>query len=133
MTYLITFLEGLITFVSPCLLPMLPIYISYFAGGKKVCSAEKRFGLCVGLHLGLFGSRCVRGLGRPAFAAIPACGEYCQRADCHLLWLTFSWGVPARLVQGRHALEPRESNGVLVRGSLRHGLLCRLDPMRGPP
>lgn len=32
MDYLITFLEGLITFISPCLLPMLPVYISYFAG-----------------------------------------------------------------------------------------------------
>lgn len=28
------FLEGMITFISPCLLPMLPIYISYFAGGE---------------------------------------------------------------------------------------------------
>ena len=34
MQYLISFLEGIITFVSPCLLPMLPIYISYFAGGN---------------------------------------------------------------------------------------------------
>lgn len=33
MQYLISFLEGIITFISPCLLPMLPIYISYFAGG----------------------------------------------------------------------------------------------------
>lgn len=33
MQYFISFLEGIITFVSPCLLPMLPIYISYFAGG----------------------------------------------------------------------------------------------------
>ena len=32
MQYIITFLEGIITFVSPCLLPMLPIYLSYFAG-----------------------------------------------------------------------------------------------------
>ena len=32
MQYVIAFLEGIITFVSPCLLPMLPIYISYFAG-----------------------------------------------------------------------------------------------------
>lgn len=29
------FLEGIITFISPCLLPMLPIYISYFAGGGE--------------------------------------------------------------------------------------------------
>lgn len=32
MDYLISFLEGIITFISPCLLPMLPVYISYFAG-----------------------------------------------------------------------------------------------------
>ena len=35
MEYLISFLEGIITFISPCLLPMLPIYISYFAGGGE--------------------------------------------------------------------------------------------------
>ena len=35
MQYLIAFLEGVITFISPCLLPMLPIYISYFAGGGE--------------------------------------------------------------------------------------------------
>ena len=33
MAYTIAFLEGIITFISPCLLPMLPIYLSYFAGG----------------------------------------------------------------------------------------------------
>ena len=32
MVYLITFLEGLISFISPCMLPMLPIYLTYFAG-----------------------------------------------------------------------------------------------------
>ena len=35
MQYLISFLEGVITFISPCLLPMLPIYVSYFAGGGQ--------------------------------------------------------------------------------------------------
>ena len=35
MQYVILFLEGIITFISPCLLPMLPIYISYFAGGGQ--------------------------------------------------------------------------------------------------
>ena len=34
MQYLIVFLEGIITFISPCLLPMLPIYVSYFAGSE---------------------------------------------------------------------------------------------------
>ncbi|MBR3932448.1 MAG: sulfite exporter TauE/SafE family protein [Clostridia bacterium] len=40
MQYLISFLEGIITFISPCLLPMLPIYISYFAGGGERTSAK---------------------------------------------------------------------------------------------
>ncbi len=35
MQYLLSFLEGIITFISPCLLPMLPIYVSYFAGGGE--------------------------------------------------------------------------------------------------
>ncbi|MDE6127694.1 MAG: cytochrome c biogenesis protein CcdA, partial [Lachnospiraceae bacterium] len=44
MQYFIAFLEGIITFVSPCLLPMLPVYISYFSGGEnnrksKLCNA----------------------------------------------------------------------------------------------
>ena len=33
MEFVITFLEGFISFISPCMLPMLPLYISYFAGG----------------------------------------------------------------------------------------------------
>lgn len=32
MEYVLTFLEGLASFISPCLLPMVPIYISYFIG-----------------------------------------------------------------------------------------------------
>ncbi|PRR80384.1 cytochrome c biogenesis CcdA family protein [Clostridium vincentii] len=32
MQYVLLFLEGIITFISPCILPMLPLYISYFAG-----------------------------------------------------------------------------------------------------
>lgn len=35
MSYLASFLEGIITFISPCLLPMLPIYLAYFAGGER--------------------------------------------------------------------------------------------------
>lgn len=35
MEYLILFLEGIITFISPCILPMLPIYATYFIGGKE--------------------------------------------------------------------------------------------------
>ena len=40
MQYFISFLEGFITFTSPCLLPMLPIYFSYFAQTKKELAQE---------------------------------------------------------------------------------------------
>ena len=41
MDYIFTFLEGIASFISPCLLPMLPIYISYFIGedDKKTTKA----------------------------------------------------------------------------------------------
>ncbi len=35
MQYLVSFLEGVVTFISPCLLPMLPLYLTYFAGGGE--------------------------------------------------------------------------------------------------
>lgn len=50
MQYLISFLEGIITFVSPCLLPMLPIYVSYFAGGQR--SMRKTLTGALGFVLG---------------------------------------------------------------------------------
>lgn len=43
MQYLLSFLEGIITFVSPCLLPMLPVYISYFSGQE--CEEKKHTAL----------------------------------------------------------------------------------------
>lgn len=41
MEYFFTFLEGIASFISPCILPMLPIYISYFIGenDKKTSNA----------------------------------------------------------------------------------------------
>ena len=51
MQYLISFLEGIITFISPCLLPMLPIYISYFAGGGERSTKKTLMG-ALGFVLG---------------------------------------------------------------------------------
>lgn len=54
MQYLISFLEGIITFISPCLLPMLPIYISYFAGGGErttKVTLKNAFGFVLGFSL----------------------------------------------------------------------------------
>lgn len=35
MEYIITFIEGIASFISPCILPIIPVYISYFATNNK--------------------------------------------------------------------------------------------------
>ncbi len=53
MQYIITFLEGVISFISPCMLPMLPVYISYFSGGadKKQRTFSSALGFVTGFTL----------------------------------------------------------------------------------
>lgn len=50
-----SFLEGIITFISPCLLPMIPIYLSYFAGGSiannKTKTIKNAFGFVIGFTI----------------------------------------------------------------------------------
>ena len=48
MLYLLTFLEGILTFISPCILPMIPIYLAYFGGmedqdGKRTIRSAAGF------------------------------------------------------------------------------------------
>ena len=50
MQYLISFFEGILTFISPCLLAMLPVYLSYFAGGEA--NSKKTFRNALGFILG---------------------------------------------------------------------------------
>lgn len=39
-TYIAIFLEGLLSFLSPCVLPLLPLYMSYLAGDNKTIDEE---------------------------------------------------------------------------------------------
>lgn len=41
MEYFLLFLEGIITFISPCILPLLPLYVSYFIGGNEKANKSK--------------------------------------------------------------------------------------------
>ena len=55
MQYFISFLEGIITFISPCILPLLPVFISYFAGGNTQTGTKNTmrgaFGFVIGFSL----------------------------------------------------------------------------------
>ena len=48
MEYLITLLEGIISFISPCTLPLLPVYLAYLAGGR---SGESLAGTAAADHM----------------------------------------------------------------------------------
>lgn len=83
MAYFITFLEGMISFISPCMLPMLPIYISYFAGGadkkEKVIFRAISFVLgftVVFTSMGLFAGTLGRFLAKYDTAVNIACGAF---------------------------------------------------------
>ena len=53
MQYIITFLEGMITFISPCVLPMIPVYALYFTGeGGQESSVSKTLVRALGFVLG---------------------------------------------------------------------------------
>ena len=52
MQYIISFLEGVITFISPCMLPMLPIYIMYFTGEATENNTKKTLINSIGFVLG---------------------------------------------------------------------------------
>lgn len=52
MNYLILFLEGIMTFISPCIIPMIPIYISYFIGDNKVKDKNKAIINSIGFVIG---------------------------------------------------------------------------------
>lgn len=52
MQYIISFLEGIVTFLSPCLLPMLPVYISYFAGNNREGGMGRTLRNALGFVLG---------------------------------------------------------------------------------
>lgn len=79
--YLITFLEGLISFISPCMLPMLPVYISYFAGsaGRKQHILSRALFFVLGFTtvfslLGLFAGTLGSFLSRYSTAVNIVCG-----------------------------------------------------------
>ena len=105
MEYLVTFLQGIISFISPCMLPMLPIYFSYFAGDKD--SKAKTFASSVSFVLGFTLVFCTLGMlsGSLGFAL----GKFHEVVEivCGivviLLGLNFLGVIKIRIFKGIHA------------------------------
>lgn len=84
MDYLISFLEGIITFISPCLLPLLPVYVSYFAGqGQDPAWTEATPATAEAMSVGLEG----QGIG-----TVPASAPAASRSPAVVNALGFVLG-----------------------------------------
>lgn len=54
MNYIMTFLEGFASFISPCILPLIPLYVSYFSGnenGNTKKALVNAISFCLGFSL----------------------------------------------------------------------------------
>lgn len=109
MQYLITFLEGVISFISPCMLPMLPVYIGYFAGGgEKRRVLPRALAFAAGFTLvfclmGVFAGTAGSLLTRYQTAVNIVCG-----AIVVLLGLSYLEVIPLPFLKG---MKPRDGSG----------------------
>lgn len=132
-TYLITFLEGIITFVSPCLLPMIPIYVTYFAAGEEVrTSVVLRNALgfvlgftCVFIAMGALASSVGAFFIEYQSAVNVVCGLVVIAFGLYFLGI-----IKINLFHG--AKNPRRDDSwILLLGAVRRHLLHRMDAVRG--
>lgn len=87
MTYLITFLEGVMSFLSPCMLPMLPVYLSFFAGGADKKKAG--IGRILAFILGFTATFTLMGLFFSAVGSVLRKYQVAVNIVCGLLMILF--------------------------------------------
>ena len=90
MRYLVTFLEGLISFISPCMLPMLPVYISYFAGGNE--KKQAAFSRSLAFVLGFSTLFCLMGLFAGSLGSLLVRNQRWVNLVCGLIVILFGLG-----------------------------------------
>ena len=89
MNILQTFIEGVISFVSPCMLPLLPVYLSYFAPGKD---GRRSFARALAFVLGFTAVFCLLGLFAGALSAVLVRHRRAVELVCGVLVMLFGLG-----------------------------------------
>ena len=111
MRYFITFLEGIVSFLSPCMLPLLPVYLSFFApAGEKGEGGRRSFPRALAFVLGFTAVFCLLGLFAGALGSLLT--RYRRVADlvCGVLVILFGLGylglIPLPFFKGRNDSRP---------------------------
>ena len=110
MLYLITFLEGLISFLSPCFLPMLPVYLAYFAGDAEDGANDRRTLLHAGLFvIGFSAVFILLGLGAGTLGALLSRHQSILNIICGALVVLFGLSfleiIPLPVFQGASSFD----------------------------
>lgn len=113
MNYYLTFLEGVLSFISPCLLPLLPVYLSYFAAAAST-PGKKKFTVAVN-------ALCFIGGFSLIFILLGAlAGSFGSLISHHLIWIKLIFGV-LLLLLGLNFM------GIIVIPFLSHGRSGRFN------
>ncbi len=113
MNYYLTFMEGVLSFISPCLLPLLPVYLSYFAAAAST-PGKKKFTVAVNALCFIAGFSVV-------FILLGAlAGSFGALVSSHLIWIKLIFGV-LLLLLGLNFM------GIIVVPFLSHGRSGRFN------
>ena len=109
MSFLLTFLEGVVSFVSPCMLPLLPMYVTYFAAGdgRDARTAVRALAFVCGfsivfIALGVFAGTLGAALAAHRTAVNVVCGTMVIAFGLGYLGL---FRLPFSGVKGSHRLD----------------------------
>ena len=137
MAYLIVFLEGIITFVSPCLLPMLPIYLMYFAGGSGGGARRNVWRNALGFVLGFALVFMTLGLFAGSVGALLVRYKTIVNIVAGAVVILFGLGylglfrIPIPQGRGGGGWQPGQSLALFFGSAVRHCLFHQLDTLRG--
>lgn len=108
MSYWLTFLEGVVSFVSPCMLPLLPVYVAYFAADEA--TGRQKFARALAFVCGFSLIFIALGVFAGTLGAALAAHRTTVDVVCGILVIVFGLGylglfrLPFSGVKGTHRL-----------------------------
>lgn len=110
MQVLLTFLEGVVSFLSPCMLPLLPVYLSYFAPGGEEGGRHRSFPRALAFVLGFTVVFCLLGLFAGALGSLLVRHRRAVDFVCGILVILFGLGYlglfPLPFFKGMNGAHP---------------------------
>ena len=135
MQYIISFLEGIVTFLSPCLLPMLPVYISYFAGNNREGgmgrTLRNALGFVLGFTIVFIALGALAGTLGGLLQAHQTAVNLVTGAVVVLFGLYFLGVFRLNFLKGMKGFQRQKDLGFFFHHAVRNRFFCQLDALCG--